>query len=82
MTIEQQIRVCILQTTPELQTTVFKDEDSLIKTGMVDSQGIVLIVSSIEEKLGVKFRNEDITAENCLSITNLASFVRARLNKS
>ncbi len=81
MTIEQQIRAYILQAMPEVGKTSFEDHDSLAKTGLVDSYDIVLVISFIEEKFGIKFQNEDITAANCSSVATLAAFVRARLSK-
>ena len=51
------------------------DEDSFLQKGIIDSTGILELVSFIEEKFGIKVEDDDLLAENLDSIRRLADFV-------
>ncbi|MDD2709058.1 MAG: acyl carrier protein [Verrucomicrobiae bacterium] len=78
MSIEQEIRAYILENIPGAQNLSFQDEESLAGGGIVDSQGIIQIVSFVEQKYGVKFGDQEINEENCASVASFARFVRKR----
>lgn len=55
------------------------NDDSLLKTGVIDSMGVLELVLFLEETFGVKVGDHQITADNLGSITAVARFVaRAR----
>jgi acyl carrier protein len=51
------------------------DEDSFLQKGLIDSTGILEVVSFIEEKFGIKVEDDDLLPENLDSIRRLADFV-------
>ena len=56
-------------------------ESLLIESGLIDSFGIVEIVSFIEEKFGVSLENDDLVIENFNTISAIAGLV-SRKTKS
>lgn len=51
------------------------DDASLIEAGVVDSTGIVEIVTYLEETFGIEVDDDDLVPENLDSISRLAAFV-------
>lgn len=54
------------------------DEDSFLQKGLIDSTGILEVVSFIEEKFGIKVEDDDLLPENLDSIRRLADFVKRK----
>ena len=50
-------------------------DQALVKTGVVDSTGILEIVTFLEAEWGVQTADEELAAENFGSIGSIASFV-------
>jgi len=55
------------------------DDDSLLGERVLDSTGILEVVTFIEEKYGIKVEDEEMTADNLDSIGKLAGFVQKKL---
>jgi acyl carrier protein len=53
-------------------------DDSLLGRGIVDSTGMLEIIFFIEEKLGVKVKDEEMVPDNLDSVNKIAQFVEAR----
>jgi acyl carrier protein len=51
------------------------DETSLLDSGVIDSLGVLDIVSFLEESFGVKVGDEELTPQNFESVGALARFV-------
>jgi acyl carrier protein len=51
------------------------DEQSLLGSGIVDSTGILELISFLESKYGIKFRDEELVADNFDSLKSIAAFV-------
>jgi acyl carrier protein len=56
-----------------------KDDDSFMNKGIVDSTGILEVVSFVEETFSIKVADEDLLPENLDSINNLLKYVTARI---
>lgn len=54
------------------------DDDSFMGKGIVDSTGILEVVSFVEENFNMKIPDEDLMPENLDSINNLVKYVTAR----
>jgi acyl carrier protein len=54
-------------------------ETSLIESGIVDSTGIVEIVSFLEETFEIEFDDEELVAANLDSVSRLTRFVGNKL---
>jgi acyl carrier protein len=53
-------------------------DDSLLGKGIVDSTGMLEIIFFIEEKLGVKVKDEEMIPDNLDSVNKIADFVASR----
>lgn len=56
----------------------FKDSDSLMDSGSVDSLGMMELVASLEKKFGFKVDIEDLLPENFDSIEAITRYVQSR----
>lgn len=59
-------------------TSAIGIDDSLLGRGIVDSTGMLEVIFFIEEKLGVKVKDEEMVPDNLDSINKIAGFVEAR----
>lgn len=57
---------------------VLGDDESLLGSGTVDSTGILELISFLEENFNVKFKDQELVADNFDSITKIASFVGSK----
>jgi acyl carrier protein len=48
---------------------------SFLETGLVDSTGVLEIVSFLEDKYGISVADDDLIPQNLDSVANLAAFV-------
>ena len=55
------------------------DDDSLLESGIVDSLGILEIVTFLESRLGITLSDEDVVVENFASINAIARFAAERM---
>lgn len=55
----------------------FKDSDSFLDSGIVDSTGVLEIVEFLQDSWGVKVRDEHMVPENLDSIDNLVRYIRS-----
>lgn len=56
----------------------YPDEASFLQEGIVDSVGVLELVSFIEDQMKVKVLDQEITPDNFDSVQKLASFVRTK----
>ncbi len=57
-----------------------KDDDSFMGKGIVDSTGILEVVSFVEEAFGFKIDDEELLPDNLDSINNLTAFIQKKKN--
>jgi acyl carrier protein len=57
----------------------FDDDDSLIDGGIVDSTGVMELVSFLEQTYGIAIEDRELVAANLDSITRLRAFVDGKL---
>ena len=53
----------------------FSDEESFLASGIIDSLGIVQLVSFVEAEFGVKVPDTDLVPANFDSVAKLAAYV-------
>jgi acyl carrier protein len=58
---------------------VLSDEDSLMKTGVVDSMGVLEVMTFLEDTFDVRPNDDEITEANLGSLRAIARFVDARI---
>ena len=52
-----------------------KNSTSFLDNGIVDSLGVLELVSFIEEKFGIEVKDEELVPENLDSIDNLLTYI-------
>ena len=76
MTIEQRPRTYILDsflfTDDE---SVLDNDDSFLEKGIIDSTGIMEMVSFLEQEFGIQVDDEDMVPENLDSVSRIIAFV-------
>lgn len=78
-TIEQQIRNFIVENFLFGESNDgLSDEDSLLEKGVIDSTGVLELITFIEETYGIKVNDEELIPENLDSISNVANFIRRK----
>lgn len=56
------------------------DDESFLEAGVVDSLGVVELVSFVEENFNVQVPDDDIVPDNFDSVDNLAAYIARRAN--
>lgn len=54
------------------------DDASFLETGVVDSTGVLEMVTYLEETFGIKVEDDELIPENLDSITNLSAYVERK----
>jgi acyl carrier protein len=76
LNISKRIRQFIQTTFPlARKQSALSDHDSLFSSGIVDSLGVLDLVTYLENEFGVMVADEDLLAENFESIGRMAEFV-------
>lgn len=57
----------------------FADSDSLIEAGIVDSTGVMEVVTFLEESFVIQIADDELVAGNLDSVERLTAFVRRKL---
>lgn len=57
------------------QFDIYSDDESLVAKGVVDSYGIIEVVSFMEERWNIKIQDNEVTRQNIGSLNKMADFV-------
>lgn len=57
------------------------DETSFLGEGIIDSTGILELVSFIEEAFGIAVEDEELTPENLDSIKNIVGYLEGKIGQ-
>ena len=78
-TIQQQIRSFIVENFLFGESdNDFKETDSFLESGIIDSTGILELVSFIEETYGFQIEDEELIPENLDSVANVSAYVQRK----
>lgn len=77
--IEHELRIYILKNYFFHQENAFSDADSFMELGVIDSTGVLELVSHLEETYSIRIDTDELIPENLDSIDNLARFLRCKL---
>jgi acyl carrier protein len=79
-TIEQEIRQFIIDNFlfGELEAKLFND-DSLLDRGIIDSTGVLELVTFLEDKYGMRIQDDELVPKNLDSINGLVQFVSRKV---
>ncbi|MFM9961588.1 MAG: acyl carrier protein [Planctomycetaceae bacterium] len=56
-------------------------DDSLLEQGLIDSTGVLELVSFIENKFEIKVDDDDLVPDNLDSINRLIAFIETKLEE-
>jgi acyl carrier protein len=57
-----------------------QDDTSFIEGGLVDSTGILELVSFLEQRFGISVEDDEVVPENLDSVRNVVRFLGGKLN--
>jgi acyl carrier protein len=61
--------------------TYIDDSDQLVETGIIDSLGVMTLLSFLEEKFSIQIPSEDLIPENFASISTIAALVNQQMHQ-
>jgi len=57
-----------------------EDDQSFLESGIIDSTGILELVSFIEEHYNIKIEDEELIPDNLDSLNNVVKFINKKLS--
>jgi len=84
MTDDPKIRVrqFILKQFPLARKRQVRDSDALLESGIVDSLGVLQVVSFIEQEFSVKISDDDLVPDNFQTIDRIKALIADRIGYS
>jgi acyl carrier protein len=72
------IRKFLMQKFPLAKRRNITDQDNLLESGIIDSLGVLEIVTFLQEEFSLAVEDDELTPENFQSIHSIAQFVEQR----
>ena len=60
----------------------FSDDDSFLELGIIDSTGVLELVTFVESTYGVAIEDEELVPENLDSVNSLVHFIESKRQAS
>ncbi len=76
--VETQIRQFIIEHFPSAARRELSKHDALLENGIIDSLGVLDLVSFLEEAFAISVFDEELLPENFQTIERLTSFVESK----
>ena len=76
--INQQIRKFIMEKFPLARKQQVKDSDPLLESGVLDSLGVLDLVTFVEQEFSIHVADDELIPENFQTIDRIASFVESK----
>ena len=57
-----------------------KEDTSFLESGVIDSTGILELVTFLEETYSIQIQDDELVPENLDSVTNVAKFLAGKVN--
>ena len=73
------VRKFIVQKFPLARRRNISDDDNLLESGVIDSLGVLEIVTFLREEFSLEVEDDELTPENFQSISSIAGFVGQRI---
>ena len=81
LAVSHRIRQYIIKHFPlARKLSIIEDDSPLLDSGIIDSLGVLDLVSFIEKKFKITIVDQDLMAENFESIASMAAFVQSKSN--
>jgi len=62
-----------------VSSKILTDDDSFLEKGIIDSTGVLELVSFIEEAFNIKVEDEELVPDNLDSLDKLTSYVEKKI---
>ena len=72
------VREFILKQFPLARKHRIKNSDPLLESGMLDSMGVLEVVTFIEKEYSIDVSDEDLVPENFQNIDRIAAFIQSK----
>jgi len=79
MQIKQELKQFVIDNFLYGRQEELRDEDSFLENGIIDSTGVLELISFLEERFGLELAETDLTPENLDSIDKVTRLVESRL---
>ena len=79
---EDRIKEYITKQFPLARKRGVRNDDPLLESGILDSLGILDLVTYLEEEFGISVDDEELVPDNFQNIERLAAFVSEKQNSS
>jgi acyl carrier protein len=76
MTIRDSIRSFVAET---FFVDDFADDDGFLGSGIVDSMGMLQLVTFLQDRFGIEIRDDELVPENLDSLARATAFVERKL---
>ncbi len=80
--IRPKIREFVLDYARGRGTTEVSDDESLLKSNIIDSLGVFRMISFLEENFPITIEDTDMVPENFQSIVSVENFVNSKMGMS
>jgi acyl carrier protein len=67
---------------PLARVDAFRDDESFLERGVLDSTGILELVGYIEQQFSIRVEADEITPENLDSLEKLAAFITRKTTET
>jgi acyl carrier protein len=78
--LKREIRFFVVENFLYGQDDGLKDDVSLLANGLIDSTGVLELVSFVEDRYGISVKDKDLIPDNFDSIDNLLKFIMTKKN--
>ena len=79
--IKQEVRNFVVTTCRPGEPDMLGDHESLMELGLMDSFGVIELVSFLQKTYGIDMSNE-LSSENLDSIANISDFVASKVERN
>ncbi len=79
--IERELRTFIVENFLFGEERPLASDDSFLESGMIDSTGMLSLISFLEERYGFSIETEELVPENLDSINRLLRFIERKTQK-
>jgi len=77
--VRDELRTFVFESIMYGQNTSFlRDDSSFLESGVIDSTGVLELVTYLENKFGFKIADEELVPENLDSINNVLRFIERK----
>ena len=77
-----QIRAFIIENFLFGNAASFADDTSFLEEGIIDSTGVLELITFLEEEFAIKVDDQELTPENLDSVNNVLTFLEAKLQNT